>query len=239
MPDPLGFLSAAGGGGELLGGIAGELFGDRDRQRRAIEQALAELRRTNVEAAPTSYGSDADFLAALSGMKGQYQQGGMSGADRLAQAQAMNEAAARSRMAQGGIEQEMAQRGQLSGGSDLAMRLANQQGTTQAMYGAGAQQAQAAQARALEGLRGWGGMAGQRASASDLINRFNAMQRLGKAQAMLGAASGAANYYGSEADRRQAMGAGLGRAAGSTAGYFFGPQGQQEDEQPIRRPVEY
>lgn len=240
MPDPIDLMSMLGGGGELLGGIAGEIFGGRDRQRQAIERALAELRNTNVEAGPTAYGSNVDYLGALGAMRRGYEQGGMSGADRLAQAQAMNDAATRARMQQGGIMQGMAQRGQLAGGAELAGRLAANQGATQAMYGAGAQGAQAAQARALESLRGWGGMAGQQASAADTIARFNAAQRLAKAQALVGAGYGAGNYYGNEANRRQDFGAGLGRGAGAGLGYFFGQQGQgQQDEEPIRTPVPY
>src|SRR5574341_2342790 len=139
MPDPIDLMSMFGGGGELLGGVAGELFGGRDRQRRAIERALAELRATNVEAGPTAYGSNVDFLSALGALRRQYEQGGMSGADRLAQAQAMNEAATRSNMMNQGAMQAMAQRGQLGGGAELAARLANNQAATGAMYGAGAQ----------------------------------------------------------------------------------------------------
>src|SRR5574341_96506 len=221
MPlDPYSALLPAGG--EILGDIGGEIFGGRGRQRAAIERALAELRGTNVEAGPSAYGSNVDFLSALGALRRQYEGGGMSGADRLAAAQGMNEAATRSNMMNQGAMQAMAQRGQLGGGAELAARLANNQAATGAMYGAGAQGANAAQARALQSLQGWGGMAGQQASAADAINQFNAAQRLAKAQTMLGAASGAANYYGSEANRRQSFGAGLGRAAGAGLGYFFG-----------------
>src|SRR5574337_1264296 len=235
MPDPIDWMSMLSGGGELLGGIAGEVFSGRGRQREAIERALAELRGTNVEAGPTAYGSNVDFLGALGALRRQYEQGGMSGADRLAQAQAMNDAATRARMQQGGLMQAMAQRGQLGGGAELAGRLASNQGTTEAMYGAGAQGAGAAQARALESLRGWGGMAGQQASAADTIARFNAAQRLAKAQTMLNAGYGAGGYYGQEANRRQDFGAGIGRAAGAGLGYLFG-QRRQDEEEPIRAP---
>src|SRR5574337_685965 len=131
MPDPIDWMSMVGGGGELLGGIAGEFLGGRDRQRQAIERALAELRGTNVEAGPSAYGSNVDFLGALGALRRQYEQGGMSGADRLAQAQAMNEAATRARMQNQGLMQGMAQRGQLGGGAELAGRLANNQGRSE------------------------------------------------------------------------------------------------------------
>jgi hypothetical protein len=217
-------MDVGGGLGATLGGIGGYLFGggDRARQRRALEEALAQLKATKEEAGPSAYGTDPQYAAALEAMRSQYEQGGMSSADRLAQEQASNDAARADRMRQGAIMQSMAARGQSGGGAELAARLASDQGATEAAHAAGATQAGLAQQRALEALKGWSGMAGQRAGAADQIAEFNARQRLGKAGMLTGAYGNLSDYYAQQEAKKRAMGAGVGSGVGQAAGALAG-----------------
>jgi hypothetical protein len=216
--------SAGSGIGGGLGALAGSLFGggDRRRQRQILEQALADLKGTKEEAGSSAYGTDPQYAAALEAMRSQYEQGGMSSADRLAQEQASNDAARADRMRQGAIMQSMAARGQSGGGAELAARLASDQGATEAAHAAGATQAGLAQQRALEALKGWSGMAGQRAGAADQIAEFNARQRLAKAGMVYGGQTGMADYYAQQEANKKRLGAGVGSDIGRGAGMLIG-----------------
>lgn len=199
-------------GGAAIGGFAG-LMGDdgsadEARKRALIEQALAQLAGVNPEAGASDFASNADFNNAMALYKQRATEGGMTGADRLAQEQSMNDAAAAANMRDQGIIQGLATRGQAGGGSELAARLMNSQGATSAQHQAGAVQAGEAQRRALASLQGWGQMAGQQAGAKDAISEFNANARLQKAGMYGTLAMGGAGVYGQDAQRQRQTSAG-------------------------------
>ena len=226
-----GGLSGAGAGaafgpwGAGIGAGIGALTGlfspdgseDEARKRALIEQALAQLQGTNAEAGASDFATNADFAGAMGDLRARAQQGGMSGADRLAAEQAQNDAAAQARMREGAIMNSLASRGQAGGGSELAARLANSQGATVAQHSAGATQAAAAQQRALQSLQGWGTMAGQQAGAKDAISQFNASQRLNKAGMYGSLAMGGAGVYGQDAQRQRQQSAGTLQGLGDAA----------------------
>ncbi|HET9554900.1 MAG TPA: hypothetical protein VFP50_18185 [Anaeromyxobacteraceae bacterium] len=225
--------------GGLGGGILGALSPDGSeydaRKRALIDMALRQIQDTNAEAGQSNYATNPDFLGAMEAYRDR-SQGGMSGADRLAQQQAMNDAATASRMREGAILNGLASRGQAGGGAELAARLANAQGTTTAQFNAGANQAAAAQARALESLRGWGTMAGQQAGSQDAISQFNAQQRLNKAAMVGNVATGNASVYAQDAQRERQQSAGtlqgLGNAANTGVDIYQKWRKQQQDQAP-------
>ena len=207
--------------GGAIGGVAGLLgndgSGDEARKRALIEQALAQLGAVNPEAGASDFASNQDFGNAMALMKQRATEGGMTGADRLAQEQAMNDASMASRQRDQGVIQGLASRGQAGGGSELAARLMQGQGTAAAQHQSGAIQAGEAQRRALQSLQGWGSMAGQQAGAKDAIAQFNAQARLNKAGMYGSLAGGAAQMYGQDAQRQRQTQAGTLSGLGSLA----------------------
>lgn len=211
--------AAIGGGLGALSGLFGDDgSGDEARKRALIEEALRQLSMVNPEAGASDFASNQDFANSMALMKQRATEGGMTGADRLAQEQAMNDAAMAGRQRDQSVIQGLAARGQAGGGSELAARLMQGQGTTAAQHQAGATQAGEAQRRALASLQGWGQMAGQQAGAKDAIAQFNAAARLNKAMAYGGLAGGAASMYGQDAQRQRQTTAGTLMGLGDIAG---------------------
>jgi hypothetical protein len=235
MSNPIGAAGSGAAAGAALGpwgaaggaalGIIGDLLSSGDDQ--AIRQALEMLKNTNVEAGDSSYATDPNYNAALAAMRGQYENGGMSAADKMASQQGMEQAAQAQRMQRGAMEQNMAARGMGGGGAEIAARAIGDQGLTTAQHGYGVQQAGMAQQRALDALKGWGGMSGERAGAKDAIARFNASQRLGKATAMLSGGGMQTGYANQSAQDQRNRLAGYGTLAGSAADYFIGDKKKQ------------
>lgn len=232
-------MGAAGaGGGELIGGIVGDLYGedDRSRARRSLRDALNSLYSENIESDPTAYNDIAvdprlkvAQMAALDRIQKEASQNGMGLQDRVALRQSMDETARRERGSREAIQQNMAMRGQGGSGVELANTLANQQVAAERNASAGAQAAADARRRALSaamqsgqlasGIRGQEyGEQSDRASARDAIQRFNASQRLTRAGMANNIRMGQAQRYDEEADRWRDRGAGIGAGAGAVFG---------------------
>lgn len=229
----MGAVGAAGG--EVVGGIVGDIMGsgDRKRARRAMEQALQDIMASNPEVDRSSW-LDVETdpalrmaqTEALQGFQREARAGGMGVQSRAALAQAGADTARRERGAREAILQGMAARGQAGQGAELAATLANQQGAAERNAIAGTQAAADARRRQLQALsesgKMAGGMRGQdfterggKASALDEIARFNADARLRRAGMLANVRSGQAAQYEDSADRWRRRGAGVGSAAGS------------------------
>jgi hypothetical protein len=249
----MGFTDALGGFGEAVGGLFGNGAASEDQQRSldALKAALAQYQNLNptdvnllLKQAQTGSsnfdstdptGMDAQ-KSALSQLQSVYQNGGLRPEDRVAQEQATNAAAQASTAQQGAVMQNMASRGQLGGGAELAGRLAAQQNSAQNAHNAGSTAAANASQRALQAMLQSGQLGGQmnqqeqqKAAAKDALNRFNASQRMGAYQTNWGQqmdkAGGVANaqnnlsgYYGGQAQRTRSQYAGVGRAIGGAVG---------------------
>jgi hypothetical protein len=114
--------------------------------------------------------------------------GGLTLADEAALERINNETARREAAGRNAIKNDMAARGTLGSGAELAMALNNQQQAAQRSYEAGRDRAAAAQARAWDAILAKSDMAGkmrsqdwgeksQVAQAKDLIARYNANAR--------------------------------------------------------------
>jgi hypothetical protein len=237
-----------GGIGMAIGAAIAQ--GDFEKARQLQQQAMSVLQGLNpdqlaqvrAEVGETAFanmtvppeGRQAQLMAL---QKMQEMATGTSPEDAAAYARAQAEAAQVQRGIQQAALQRLAQRG-VSGTSGLA--LAAQQDAAQAATQQAATRdldvAAEARRRALQALAQQGGLAGQlrgadyeqaaaRAQAQDLINRFNAQQRMQQAQSVYdaqarkaGALSGA---YGNQAGLYQQQGAqdiATGQVAGSAVG---------------------
>lgn len=171
---------------------------------------------------------------------------GESPEDAAAYARAAAEAAAQERGVRMAALQRLAQRGAgATSGLALAAQQDAAQQATQLASMRGLETAAESRRRALQALQAGAGLAGElrgadyraaadRARAQDIINQFNAQQRMrqaeslyeaqaGKARGMAGALSSQAQREEEEAARRTAMGASLGYGAGQTVS-GFGPK---------------
>lgn len=218
----------------LGGGIFGNLLGSGDdaRARQQYLDALSQLQQTNVEAPSTAYDSismdpatRAAQMSALQSLQSEADRGGMSVNDRVAQAQAMTAAAQQERGSREALNQEMAARGMRGSGYGYAAALANQQGAASRNAATGATTAANARTRALQSLQEAGQLGGQvrgqdwqqasaRAQAQDAINKFNAGQRLNKADATARGYGNVAGAYSQQAQQTRDTWGGLGKGLG-------------------------
>ncbi len=191
----MGFL---GDIGSLIGGVTGGA-GDQEKAR----QILAQL---NAEAGPSAFSKikedpalRTDQLYSLAALKSIADNGGMRTEDKVAQRQAMDAADARTQMQTGAALQGAAARGMAGGPAELAARLNAQQAGAETNAVAGSNAAADASRRALAAIGQYGTMAGNvrgqdfntaatTAGATDAMSRFNAGQRVTKAQDQAGLA---------------------------------------------------
>ncbi len=127
-------------------------------------------------------------LAALQGLQGVANEGGMSATDKVRFNQMQSELNRNEGAQRGAIMQDMARRGQAGSGMELAAQLMNQQASAERASMQGMEVKAQAERRALEALMQGGQLAGQMqgqefnqqaqaAAAQDAINRFNTANR--------------------------------------------------------------
>lgn len=229
-----------------IGGIVGGLFGagdaeaGRKNQLDAYKRGLETLQNTREEAGPSAIENiavnpalQAAQMQALGALQGEAQAGGMTAQDRATQQQSMDATSQQERGQREAILQQAAARNQGGTGASLAAQLANQQGAAQRNAMQGTQQVADSRARAMQAMAGAGGLAGQIrgqqfgeqsniASAKDLINKFNAGQRLGKSQAILGGQQSLGNTYNAQGEAKKKEATGMGEALGGLGGGIMG-----------------
>lgn len=251
----------------IVGGLVGEYAAgqDKERQRRALEQALMEFRgldlpwleeltaeqlpRSAMEDVTADAGATSAQREALASMLERGRLGGMTLEDKanfndVQGRLARGESAGRQRIAE-----DMQARGQYGGGAQLAMQLANQQGSAQRASEQGLQAAADASRRGYEAMMSAGRLGGQmrdqdvgeksrRAQAADAMARYNADSRaqaarynagLGQQQwdnrfrraaGVSGQLGGQAAAYGQSADQSRRLWGAVGDAAGKGAGLY-------------------
>lgn len=231
--------------GGALGGIAGGLFGGNSAKKKAEQArkaALADIANTNAEMGDSAFGgvnADPSLVAAQrSVLQRMMQEGNRQGLgleDRVALNQAQNQIAQQERGAREAVLQNYAARGMGGSGAELAASLQNQQGAAGRAAGFGADAAASARQRQLAALAQSGTMAGQqreqgfgeqatKASATDAAARFNAAQRMAKANSLANIRTGQASAYDTQAGQDNGFASGLSTALG-TLGGKYGQQG--------------
>lgn len=255
MALPLVAVGAALAGQALLTGLgtaigAAAAQGNFEEAKRLQAQAMAELQKLdpqslarvraemgesafrNLIEPPEGRAAQMRALQRLEAMST-----GESPEDAAAYARAQAEAAAQERGVRMAALQRLAQRGAgATSGLALAGQMEAAQQSTQLAAMRGLETAAESRRRALQAAQALGGMAGElrgadfraaaeRARAQDIINQFNAQQRLRqaesvygaearKAEGMAGALRGQAQREEEEAARRIAMGAEAGKGIG-------------------------
>lgn len=202
-----GIDDALGSIGGLVGSIIGNgaASGDQEASRKALLDALAAYTGLEVpdlqtmiqasSAGPSAMGGVATDpalrdreLATMTGLQQLVDSGGMTLGDRVAQEQAMTRSAQAAKGQREAVLQEMARRGQLGGGAELAGKLSAAEGAGVGAYNAGSSAAASAQQRALQAMIEGGNVAGRvrgedfgeaarKAAAADAMAQFNASQR--------------------------------------------------------------
>lgn len=244
---------AIGGGiGSILGGLFGggpdynSIFGNITPPSVTDLQNAGQINSSNMAGVTTDPATRAAQMQALQGMQNEYNTGGASVMDRAAQAQMLNASNQQNRSAQEAILQNMAQRGQAGGGTELAARLQMQQNAGQNNAMSGAQLAGDDRMRALQAMQQAGQLGGQvrgedfsqasqKAQAQDALNAWNAKNRVGaintnysdQMQRAQGQAGMAPQQYG----RAAGMGGAIGSLAGGAAGYAATTPKQQNQGQ--------
>lgn len=178
--------------------------------------------------------------------------GGMSGQDQATLNAAMGKVARTEGAGRNAIRNDMAARGTLGSGAELAMALDNNQNASDRAHQAGLDVAGRAQQRALDAIMSGGNLAGDLrgqdfsekeriAAAKDAIKKFNATRtsdayktragiQLQKAGGMAGLAPGVANTYTQQGNNNAALAGGLGTAANTALGaYAQYRNGQKSD----------
>lgn len=208
-----GFGGGAAQAGGALGGLVGAVIGDSEgeKNRRRALRALQDASRmwgaipTDINAlgedtyslgpsAVEGVGASLDpatrqaQLRALSQVLAQAEAGGLDASARAQQAQALGAAAQQNRAQQGALLDSFAARGMSGSGTELAARLAAQQGAAQSNSMVGLQAAADAQARRMAALTQGASLAGQvrqadygqsmdAARASDAVAQYNTRNR--------------------------------------------------------------
>lgn len=238
----MGLFSGLGG---FIGGLIGnnQAKGDIKKMRGYYESGLDTMKNANTQAGPSAYSGvtvnpalRAAQSRALGQLQGEAAAGGLGAEDKAAIQQAQNAEAQQERGQREAIQANMAARGQAGGGQEFAGALANQQGSAQRNAMAGTQVAADARKRALAAMAGAGELGGKMeqtefgekaraADASDLINRFNAGQRLQQAAGTTSAYQKTADMYGGEAARKKGeakdIGSGIGGIGDTLLGGFL------------------
>jgi hypothetical protein len=180
--------------GGALGGVAGLLGGDDYDPSKAYEGIdipdVAELENAGridgsaFDSLSEDPATRMAQLSALSQMKEAASSGGMDLQSRVAQDQMINRSNQNDAANRAAALNQMAMRGQASGGGALAAQLSGAQSSAQANAMGGAQMASDARSRALQAMSAYGQQAGQirgqdwsnasdKAAARDRINQFN------------------------------------------------------------------
>jgi hypothetical protein len=235
-----------------VGGVIGSLMGAGDKkagmeqQLQNYKMGLDYLKNTKEEAGNSAIENvamnpalQAAQMSALGALQGEAASGGMTAQDRATQQQSMDAIAQQERGQREAIMQNQAARNTGGGGAGLAAQLAAQQGAAQRNSMAGTQQVADSRQRALQAMAGAGGLAGNIrgqsfgeqsniAQAKDLINQFNAGQRLKKSTGVQGAYTGLGDIYNTQGKEKAAdtaaLGAGIGGIAGGLTKFIPGMQ---------------
>jgi hypothetical protein len=248
-----------------IGGFIGGVVGDqkaRKNDRRSYEEMMAALReleglpgldeaKADFQAGESAYGDIAEDprlraqqLSALDRMS-EVSRGGLTTGDRVGLSEAQRTLNENERGQRGAIVQDAAMRGQGGQGTELAAKLAAQQGNANRANQFGGQAAAAAQMRALQAIEASGQMAGsvrgqdwkqdaEKAAAKDRIGVFNAGARSNaynynadRAGMVAGQHNVLGGKYQDIADSQRRRYAGYGRGIGETGeqiGKAFGDQ---------------
>lgn len=225
-------LDPLAGAGGALGSVLGYFLdeGDRDQARQDYQRAIDAYGNTHAvnqsASDPRVRGAELD---ALNQLEQTYKSQGMDPQMKaqLAQIQASN--AQQAQAANARVQNEMAQRGLSSSGSNFAAQRANDQAASNNNYMQSLQAQALANQRQMQALQGAGELAGNIRGADDAINRFNAQNQTGFNEWQAGGQAGAygnqANFDVGQANQVQRMGAGIGSAAGAAAGFALNPAG--------------
>ena len=225
-----------------IGGLVGGLFGagdaeaGRKNQLDAYKRGLENLQNTREEAGPSAIENvsvnpalQAAQMQALAALQGEAQSGGMTAQDRATQQQSMDATSQQERGQREAIMQAGAARNQGGSGATLAAQLAAQQGAAQRNAMEGTQQVANSRARAMAAMAGAGKLGGDIrqqgfgeqtniASAKDLINKFNAGQRLDKSNYVMGGQKSIGDTYNAQGEAKKKEATALGAAAGGIGG---------------------
>jgi hypothetical protein len=233
-----------------LGSYFGDVFGGGnkktergwDEQRGAYEEALRGLKDVNAESGPSEMAKikinpalRSAQMGALGALQGEAAAGGLTAEDKAALQQTQEAQGQQERGAREAILQNATAKGAAGGGQGLAAQLSAQQGSAQRGAMTGTQIAADARKRALGAMAGAGKLGGEMeqqqfgeqssaAQAQDLINRFNAGQRLDKAKNVAGAGQKTGDMYADQGQKKKDQNKGTWGGGGSlldTIGSFF------------------
>lgn len=169
-----------------------------------LYQAVLPLQPTQVQDSTEMRNVQLQSLAKLQQMA----QEGLPTAERIAAQEAQRSVGAQAQRNQESVLQDLAQRGRLSAGDEIAARIAGNQGATNLAAQQGNDLAQMGTQNRLAGIQGAANLGGSIRSAdinlrsqnADIINRFNEIvSALGTQQAQENAAAkGQANLYNAQ-----------------------------------------
>jgi hypothetical protein len=264
----------AGVAAAVAGGVAGRLLsqGDRDKVDYLLQQSLDETGRIDIpklerllaqelppsllekiRTDPKLREAQLHMLDKLSEME---ESGGLLLEDRAAINDLTGRVARQESAGRGRIAEDMASRGQLDSGAQLAMSMNNQSNSANRAAQAGLTQAAQAQRRMFDSVLQRGEQAGRmrsqdfdeearKAEAADSITRYNAAAReraamannanaqwtfnaeMAKQQARNNARAGVASNAQAGADNTQAIWSGIGQGAGQMIGGLGAGGGQK------------
>lgn len=229
--------------------------GRRAEADRILAEARDEFGRLDpgkVQALAAEYvGQDPQYDAAMRGslarVDDQIASGGMTVADRATLDDALDDVARQERAQRAHIMNSMEARGGGGSSQTLLASLVNQQGAAQRAQDAGLQTAGDAQRRYWQAVRDRFGMGAQGAQQQSAVDRWNATQRTDaarfnagqkqqdfenryrKASGQLGLAQQQAGRADADAERANAIGAGVGSTAVNAASLY------DQDEERRRR----
>lgn len=220
-------------------------------QEAALAQEVGFSEMSGVNASPILKDAQMKALASFEDIQ---ESGGLTLQDRAAQNQALNQSARQEAAGRAAIENNMAARGTLGSGAELAMSLSNQQASADRGARLAENTAASAQARYFDSILAQGNMAGQmrdqdvgeqtqKAKAADMIAQYNAAareralnqrnanrntqwgQQMAIAQAKGGAMGDKAESKSKQADRTQAFWGGIGNTILKGGGIAAGGMG--------------
>ena len=233
---------------------AADEFGNIDEA--ALEKLVAqEVGPSAMEGIKTDPRLKSAQFAALDRLE-QMGREGLTLEDKAAQNEAMRAAARQESAGRQAIAQDFAARGQLGGGAQLAMQLANQQGAAERASQTSMQTAANAQRRMYDAMLQSGQLAGNLrnqdfgeqeriAQAKDAVQRYNAGARQQAGQAQFNAQQTLANrklqaaqlksgVYGNRAQATQGIFGAVGGAANQ--GFNLGAGYMAQQQNPQQRP---
>lgn len=251
--DPTLLMALFGAGSEMASGIGGHILASADRRKaeEILEDGLAEygrlslpeLAKVTAEVGPSAYDNirvDPRYRDAQHALLGRLEQAsreGLTFEDMMAQEQALRSSARQESAGRQRIAQEMAARGTLDSGAQLAMQLANQQASAEGNRDISMQTAANAQKRMYQAMMDRGQFAGNLrnqefgeqeriAQARDAVARYNASARQQAAQWHYGQQAQLAANKLNAVGQRSGMYSGKAQNTANTAGAIGGAANQ-------------